>query len=74
MPSKSKTVLKETLTSKDLNNSDDVCQTATSYRLTNLSTTCTPKGCKTSEKITIAPKNATNTAIVNRFVGRANRC
>ena len=74
MPSKTKSVRKETLTAKDLNNSDDVCQTATSFVLTNLSTTCSPKGCTTSEKITIAPKNATNTAVVNRFVGRANRC
>ena len=74
MPSKTKTVLKEKLTAKDLNNSDDVCQTPTSFRLTNLSTTCNPKGCTTSEKITIAPKNPTNTAVVNRFVGRANKC
>jgi hypothetical protein len=74
MPSKTKTVLKEKLTAKDLNNSDDVCQTATSFRLTNLQGTCTSKGCTYNEKITIAPKNATNTAVVNRFVGRANRC
>jgi hypothetical protein len=74
MPSKTKTVLKEKLTAKDLNNTDDVCQTSTSFRLTSVSTVCTPKACKLSEKFTIAPKNATNTAIVNRFVGRARNC